>query len=63
MLLLFSFTIIAITAILFYKRFNANIAFDSGYIQGNPNPIYFSGNRQQKRKKHNMLRISKMRKK
>lgn len=57
--LLISIGILLLTTDLFH---NPTLLFSNGYKQANSNPYYFFG-KQQRHKKSNMLRISKLRRK
>ncbi len=62
-LLLFSLFFIAIGVWFYNQQYTGlQVISSNGYIIPN-NPFYHSGNKQQRSRKHNMLRISKMRKK
>lgn len=61
-LLMFCIAIIVMGILLYNIDFGSqSIISSDGYLY--PNPIYSSGNKQQRNKKHNMLRISKIRRK
>lgn len=62
-ILLFSVAIIVIGILLYYFDFGSQAIVPVGFPSSQCNPIFFSGNKCQKNKKHNMLRISKLRKK
>lgn len=55
--------IVLLIGLICYLPQKNNIITDSGYLVGQPNPYYFSGNKQQRIKHSNMLRISKIKRK
>lgn len=61
-LILFSLALIVIGILLFNQKFGTSAIIPSTG-SSITNPIYFSGNKCQRNKKHNMLRISKLRRK
>lgn len=62
-LFLFNLAIILIVSLILFSTKTPDIVTSNGYLLNNPNPFYFSGNKSLKRKKHNMLRISRQRRK
>ncbi len=59
-LLIFSLAIIGIGILLFNMEFGTSANIPQLTTGSNCYPIYTSGNKQQRHKKHNMLRISKL---
>lgn len=64
LLFMFCLAIVVMGIILYNTEFGTQAIISSnGYLQSSCKPIFFSNNKSQRKKKHNMLRISKLRKK